>query len=210
MTLPRLYAILDVDICAASGQRALDVVHAWLAAGVRLMQLRAKSMPTGKFLDLAEALSAAVSPAGAMLIVNDRADVARLAGASGVHVGQGDLSPADARGVVGPSAVVGLSTHTPEQARQALAEPVDYVAIGPVFSTSSKERPDSVVGLDGVRETRAIMPLSGRPIVAIGGITLEHAPSVVEAGADSVAVISDLLAAGDPGARARAFLKALA
>jgi thiamine-phosphate pyrophosphorylase len=159
---------------------------------------------------LAEALAAAASSAGATFIVNDRADIARLAGASGVHLGQTDLSPADARLVLDESAVVGLSTHNAGQTRLALTEPVDYVAIGPVFLTSSKERPDPVVGLDGVREARAMVAPSGRPLVAIGGITRERAPSVVEAGADSVAVISDLVAGGDPGARARAFLAALA
>lgn len=209
MTLPRLYAILDVDLSVALGLIPKEIVKAWLDAGVRLIQLRAKSMASGELLALAEALADAVSPAGAMFIVNDRADIARISGASGVHVGQGDLAPADARAVVGPSAVVGLSTHDAEQARLGVAEPVDYLAIGPVFRTSSKNQPDSVVGFEGIRAAREIVAASGRPLVAIGGITLERAPSVIEAGADSVAVISDLLTGRDAGARARAFLKAL-
>ena len=207
--MTRLYAILDVDVCAARGLKAPDVFQAWLGAGVRLIQLRAKQLPSGSFLDLAEAFARDAGSAGATFIVNDRADIARLAGASGVHVGQTDLTPADARLVVGQSATVGISTHNDEQIRLTMAEPVDYVAIGPVFSTSSKDQPDPVVGLDGVRRAREIVASSGRPLVAIGGITLERARSVIDAGADSVAVISDLLTR-DPGARAREFLSLLA
>jgi thiamine-phosphate pyrophosphorylase len=158
---------------------------------------------------VAEELARAARGAGATFIVNDRADVARLSGAAGVHLGQLDLVPRDARLVVGDAAVVGLSTHDDDQARRAADEPVDYVAIGPVFATSSKARPDPVVGLEGVMTARAIVARSRRPLVAIGGITLATAPGVIAAGADSVAVISDLLA-GDPGARARQFLRALA
>jgi thiamine-phosphate pyrophosphorylase len=210
VTLPRLYAILDADVCAVQGLNPPDIVRVWLDAGVRLIQLRAKSMPSGRFLALAEALAADASSAEATFIINDRADIARLARASGVHVGQADLPPADARRIVGEPAVVGFSTHNSGQARLALAEPVDYVAIGPIFLTTSKDRPDPVVGLDGVREARAIVTPSGRPLVAIGGITLERAPSVIEAGADAVAVISGLLGGGDPRARAREFLRVLA
>ena len=165
-------------------------------------------MPSGRLLDFAEALAGEARSAGAAFIVNDRADIARLAGADGVHVGQTDLRPADARLVVGESAMVGVSTHNDEQARLTLAEPVDYVAIGPVFSTSSKDRPDPVVGLDGVRSAREIVAASGRPLVAIGGITLERAKSVIDAGANSIAVISDLLM-GEPRSRARALLRAV-
>jgi thiamine-phosphate pyrophosphorylase len=210
LTVPRLYAILDADACSAQGLDPREIVDGWLEAGVRLIQLRAKSTPSGQFLTLAETLAASASAAGATFIVNDRADIASLAGASGVHVGQTDLSPTDARVVLGNAAVVGVSTHNAGQTRLALAEPVDYVAIGPVFRTASKDRPDPVVGLEGVREALAILTSSGRPLVAIGGITLERAPAVIEAGADSVAVISDLLSGGDPATRARVFLAALA
>jgi thiamine-phosphate pyrophosphorylase len=206
--LTRLYAILDVDVCVSRGLDSREVFHAWLDAGVRLIQLRAKQVASGPLLVLAEEFARDAGSVGATFIVNDRADIARLAGAAGVHVGQTDLAPADARLVVGETAIVGVSTHNDEQARLTMAQPVDYVAIGPLFSTSSKERPDPIVGLDGLRRARAIVAASGRPLVAIGGITLERAKSVIDAGADSIAVISDLLV-GDPRARAREFLRLL-
>lgn len=182
---------------------------AWLSAGIRLIQLRAKTLQSGAMLELAIRLAGLCREAGAIFIVNDRADIARLSSSAGVHVGQDDLSPADARLVVGADAVVGMSTHGTEQLARALDQSVDYVAIGPVFATASKERPDPVVGLDMVRAARAIAEPSERMVVAIGGITIERAPLVIEAGASSVAVISDLMA-DDPEARARAFLRALA
>ncbi len=160
-------------------------------------------------LELADRLVELCREADAIFIVNDRADIARLSSATGLHVGQDDLSPADARLVVGVDAVVGISTHNTEQVVRAIDEPVDYVAVGPVFATSSKERPDPVVGLDGVRAAHAIVAPRALPVVAIGGITIERARLVIDAGASSVAVISDLIA-GDPEARARAFLDALA
>jgi thiamine-phosphate pyrophosphorylase len=206
--LPPLYPILDVDIARSRGLGARELLEAWIGAGVRLVQLRAKQLSSGQFHDLAEALADVARSAGTTFIVNDRADVAKLTGAAGVHVGQNDLSPADARLVVGASAIVGVSTHNDDQVARTLAEPVDYVAIGPVFSTSSKDRPDRVVGLEGVRRARVIVEPAGRPLVAIGGITLERARSVIDAGAESVAVISDLLV-GDSRARAREFLRVL-
>lgn len=206
--LPRLYAILDVDLARARGHDPLTLVNTWLDAGVRLVQLRAKREATGPLLELADAMNAATREAGATFIVNDRADIARLSGAHGVHVGQSDLSPADVRVVVGPAAIVGLSTHNDEQVRAGLGEPVTYLAIGPVFPTGSKAQPDPVVGLDGVRRTVALARSPVRPVVAIGGITLERARGVIEAGADAVAVLSDLLE-GDPGARCREYLKVL-
>jgi len=206
--LPPLYAILDVDALAARGLEPLDVAAAWLAAGVRLIQLRAKSMSLGPMLALADELVALARRSGAQLIVNDRADVARMSGADGVHVGQDDLSPAEARRVVGSDAVVGLSTHSAVQAADACGQPISYLAIGPVFPTGSKRRPDPVVGTAGVRAAAEIAAKAGLPVVAIGGISLEQAPAVLEAGAASVAVISDLLA-GEPAARARAWVEAL-
>jgi thiamine-phosphate pyrophosphorylase len=204
----RLYAILDFDLIASHGLNPLDVLDAWLAAGVRLIQLRAKNLASGPMLDLADAIQERASGAGAVFLVNDRADIARMSGAAGVHVGQEDFTPADARLVVGDRAIVGLSTHNREQLRAAASEPVDYLAIGPVFDTSSKEHPDPVVGLDGLRSLKATVDLRGRPLVGIGGITLDRAPSVIEAGADVVAVISDLLG-DDPEKRARKFIAAL-
>ncbi len=207
--LPRLYAILDIDLLAQRRLEPLHVLDAWLDAGVRLIQLRAKRMASGAMLALAETSVERTRAAGATFIVNDRADIATLASADGVHLGQDDLRPADVRRVLlPPPAIVGLSTHNQEQAREACAQPISYLAIGPVFATTSKARPDPVVGLDGVRMAAACAAPHALSIVAIGGITLERAPSVIAAGASSVAVISDLLT-DDLSARARAFLDAL-
>jgi thiamine-phosphate pyrophosphorylase len=140
------------------------------------------------------------------LIVNDRPDVAALAGAAGVHVGQEDLDPEQARVVVGEQMWVGVSTHNLKQFRRAAATSADYIAVGPIFATTSKVDPDPVVGLEMVRQVR---PLTDKPIVAIGGITLERAASVIAAGADSVTVIRDVLCAPKPAERARRFLETL-
>jgi thiamine-phosphate pyrophosphorylase len=147
--------------------------------------------------------------ASATVIVNDRADVARLSGASGLHVGQEDLSPRDARAVIGNDAVLGLSTHTPAQWQAAVGEPISYLAIGPAFGTGTKDTGYQAVGRGVVTQAAAAAREAGLPAVAIGGITLDNAASVIEAGAASVAVISDLLN-GDPEARCRAFVRILA
>lgn len=204
--LPRLYAVLDVDLITARGGSPERIAREWVDAGVRLLQLRAKSLSGRPFLQLAERLAAVSRDAGATFIVNDRADVAHLSGAAGVHVGQSDLMPADARRVLGDSALVGLSTHSESQLGDALMHPIDYVAIGPVFLTTSKKSPDSVVGLAGVRAAAGAAAPRGLPVVAIGGITLDRVASVLEAGATSVAVISALLD-GEPEERAKAFLR---
>jgi thiamine-phosphate pyrophosphorylase len=207
--LPELYPILDVDALNARGLPPLDVLDVWLTAGVRLVQLRAKSLAGGAVLALADAVVARARPAGALVIVNDRADVARLAGADGVHLGQDDLPVRDARTVVGPEAIVGLSTHSIDQVREALAESATYVAFGPVFATASKGRAaDPVVGLEGVAAAAALCRRAGRPLVAIGGITVATAPDVIAAGAQTVAVISDLLAP-DLADRVLAFQRAV-
>jgi thiamine-phosphate pyrophosphorylase len=207
--LPRLYAILDIDLLTQRGLEPLRVLDVWLDAGVRLIQLRAKTMASGAMLALAETMAARTRAAGATFVVNDRADVAKLAGADGVHLGQDDLRPADVRRVLlPPPAIIGLSTHNEVQARDACTQPISYLAIGPVFATRSKAQPDPIVGLDGVRMAASAAASHALPVVAIGGITLEHAPSVIAAGANSVAVISDLLA-DDLADRARAFLDAL-
>jgi thiamine-phosphate pyrophosphorylase len=207
--LPRLYAIADVDLCAAAGRAPIDVVRAFLTAGVRLIQLRAKSWESGVFLDLAAAAVADAGQAGALLVVNDRADVAAISGAHGLHVGQEDLSPADARIVVGDAFCLGLSTHTERQWTEALDAPVSYVAIGPVFGTDTKATGYQPVGLETVTVVAATAGVRDLPVVAIGGITLDRAAAVIAAGASSVAVISDLMR-GSPEARAREFLRALA
>jgi len=157
---------------------------------------------------LAQRLVGSTTVKGARLIVNDRVDVARLAGAAGVHLGQDDLPASAARGLLPDKAVIGLSTHSAAQVRQARQQPIDYLAIGPVFSTQTKRPPDPEVGLAGVREAAGLAAVYQLPVVAIGGITLETAPAVIEAGATSVAVISDLLV-GDPAARARDYLSTL-
>ena len=149
---------------------------------------------------------ARASASGATVIVNDRADIARLSGAAGVHVGQDDLAPAQVRGLLGPDAIVGLSTHTTEQLDRALREPVDYVAVGPVFGTATKATGYEPIGVELVRTAAARCAARNVPLVAIGGITRDRAQEVLAAGARSVAVISDILANGDPAARVRDFL----
>lgn len=210
--LPRLYPILDVDLCRARGLEPLAVLDGFLAGGASLLQLRDKSPSTGERLALAEAVVARVHAAGARLIVNDRPDIARLSGADGVHVGQEDLTVEEARLVLGAQAIVGISTHDEAQIAAAARTSASYVAVGPVYGTSTKNTGYSARGLALVR--RAAVALQGgggqaaRPVVAIGGITLERAPEVLAAGAASVAVIADLLR-DDPAAMVRAFRRRL-
>jgi thiamine-phosphate pyrophosphorylase len=200
MALPRLYAILDTDESAARGIEPAALLDIWLDAGVRLIQLRGKSLTFGPLLGLAERSVRACERYQATLIINDRADVARLSGAGGVHVGQSDLRPADARAIVGESALVGLSTHSDAQVAAALDEPISYVAIGPVFTTRTKRNPDPTVGLAGVARAASRAHGRGLPLVAIGGLTLVDAPAVIGAGADAIAVIMGLLD-DDPAVR---------
>jgi thiamine-phosphate pyrophosphorylase len=197
---PALYAILDPSLISTP---IVPFAENLAAAGVRLMQLRDKRAPSGKFFAQSRELAAALASAGVRFIVNDRPDVAAIARAGGVHVGQDDLPVEDARQIVGASAWVGVSTHNLEQFREASGTSADYIAVGPIFQTASKENPDPVVGLALLREVRR---LSEKPIVAIGGIRLDNAAEVYRAGADSVAVIRDLLAAHDPAQRARDYL----
>ncbi len=203
LVLPRLYVILDAALLTIP---ETDCAQRLAEAGVRLLQYRHKSAPSRELLDSSRRLSSILVPRGVTFIVNDRADVAFLAGASGVHVGQEDLEAEAARCVIGPGKLVGVSTHTREQFQRATATSVDYIAVGPIFSTPTKANPDPVVGTRFIRQIR---PLTGKPIVAIGGITLERAAEVIQAGADSIAVISDVLRAPDPGARARQYLDLL-
>ena len=177
--------------------------------GARFFQIRAKLESSRWLLDTVLAVMDQARPAGAVVIVNDRADIARLARAGGVHVGQDDLSPGHVRLVVG-AGIVGLSTHTREQIDAALGDPdVSYLAIGPVFTTGTKATGYDAVGLERVREAAARTAPRGVPLVAIGGITLERSAAVIEAGANAVAVISDVMTAGDPAARVAQFLAAL-
>ena len=205
--LPRLYAIVDVDVSGRAGWEPVALARAYLSGGARLLQLRAKSLEGGAFLDLADSIVEAARAVRARVIVNDRADIARLASAAGVHVGQEDLDPVAVRRVAGNDSIVGLSTHTEAQIEAAHAEPIDYLAIGPVYTTGTKATGYDAVGLATVTAARA--RAGTRPVVAIGGITLDTAPRVIEAGAASVAVITDLLTT-DPEARVRQYLVALA
>lgn len=198
-----------MDLVWARGLQPMRVLADWLNAGVTLVQLRAKLLPFGPFLDLAGPMAIACRQAGAHFIVNDRADVARLAGASGVHVGQHDLTPADVRLMLPDSAWIGLSTHTDAQMVAGLDTAATYLATGPVFATGTKAHADPIIGLEGVRRAAGLVKETGRPLVAIGGIGLETAPAVIAAGAHSVAVISDLLEGGDAATRVRAYLRAL-
>lgn len=202
-----LQAVLDVDVARHAGWDVARLADAFLAGGARVMQLRAKRLPSAPFLAHADALVRAAGPHGASIIVNDRADLALLAGAAGVHLGQDDLPPAAARRLLGPDAIIGCSTHTVAQIEAARGEPASYIAVGPVFGTPTKDTGYDAVGLALVEE--AARRSRGRPVVAIGGITLARVPEVIAAGASSVAVITDLLAGGDPAARVAAYLKAL-
>ncbi len=204
LVLPRLYVILDAALITSS---EIDCALSLAEAGVRLLQYRNKSAPARQYLEWSRKLAEVLFPQGVSFFVNDRPDVAFLAGATGVHVGQDDLDVEQARQVMGRDKLVGVSTHNLEQFERAAASSADYIALGPIFSTSSKANPDPVVGLDLLRKVRA---LTNKPVVAIGGITLERAASVIEAGADSVAVISGILGAADPSQRARQYIETLA
>jgi thiamine-phosphate pyrophosphorylase len=202
-------AIVDADVAARAGWTMTHLAAAYLNGGATLLQLRAKQASSGWLVDIATAIVALAHQANAIVIVNDRADIARLSGADGVHVGQDDLAPASVRQIIGAEAIVGLSTHTAEQLEAAAHAPVSYIAIGPVFSTDTKMTGHPSLGLEGVRRAAARTAERGVPLVAIGGVTLETAPEVIRAGAGTVAVISDLVAAGDPAARVRAYLARL-
>jgi thiamine-phosphate pyrophosphorylase len=188
ISIPRLYAILDASQFRDTAAM-LASVDKLKAAGVTLLQYRNKTGDPRQMLEHAREIRHRVRDS-VRLIMNDRADLCLAAGFDGVHVGQEDLSPEGARRVIGPDLWLGVSTHNPEQLAQADHTSADYLAIGPVFATTSKERPDPVVGLEGVRRARE---LTRKPLVAIGGITRANALEVIEAGADTVAVISDLL-----------------
>ncbi|MFZ0542951.1 MAG: thiamine phosphate synthase [Candidatus Sulfotelmatobacter sp.] len=208
IVLPRLYPILDAG-CFPNALGLITAAEELLSAGVTLIQYRNKSSNARVMLEQAHELSRqlrarATAPHLLKLIMNDRADLCLVAEFDGVHVGQDDLSLESVRSIIGPDRWLGVSTHNPEQLLEADRNSADYLAIGPVFSTSSKDRPDPVVGLEGVRRARQ---LTRKPLVAIGGITRSNAASAIEAGADSVAVISDLLR--DPRKSAEEFFRIL-
>ena len=198
--LPRLYAIAD-----ASFSDPVDAARALFDGGVRLLQVRNKTSNAHELLNQVECIIR-LAPAGAAVIVNDRPDVARLAAAAGVHLGQTDMPAAAARLVLEPGQMLGLSTHNLEQALDADKLPVDYIAVGPIFPTSTKLNPDPVLGIKGLA---AICELVHKPVVAIGGIRLENASEIFEAGAQSIAVIRDLLSSPDIKHRALEWIRAV-
>ena len=202
---PFLYPVIDTDVCAARGADPIAVAAACLAGGARILQLRCKRDSSAAFLDLADRLVQLARPRGATVIINDRPDIARLSGAAGVHVGQVDLPVADVLRVTGAGAIVGLSTHDATQVDAALTGPATYIAVGPIFGTTTKDTGFDARGLELVRYAAG----RGKPVVAIGGITLDRAARVIDAGATGIAVISDLLAGGDPEFQTRRFVAAI-
>lgn len=202
-----LYVILDVDALAEAALAPLAFLDACLEAGARLFQVRAKSGGAGACADLARAMMARTGGSGGLVIVNDRVDVAMVTGAAGVHLGQQDLAPGAARTQLGKTAILGLSTHTESQAHAALAEPVSYLAIGPVFRTATKATGYDAVGLAMV-ERVSVLAASRCPVVGIGGITPGNAREVIQAGASAVAVIGGLVGT-DPGSLVKRYLDCL-
>ena len=198
--LPRLYAIAD-----ASFGDPIHLAEALFSGGARLVQVRNKKGSAGELLRQVERILS-FAPHDAQVVVNDRVDVALIAGAAGVHLGQADLPPAAARQIFGVDRIVGFSTHNLQQALEAAKQPVDYIAVGPIFATATKENPDPVAGLERLA---AICKALRKPVVAIGGIKLENAGEVLKAGASSIAVIADLLSAIDVEERVRQWIKAL-
>jgi len=186
IALPKLYPVIDASHFSEIGE-LVSFTEELAAAGCTLLQYRNKNGNGRQMLEQARALRQAV---GVKLIMNDRADLCLAAEFDGVHVGQDDLSPEGVRRIIGDELWLGVSTHNPKQVSEATKKPANYLAVGPVFATSSKADPDPVIGLEGVRQAKL---LTDKPLVAIGGITRENCRSVFEAGADSIAVISDLL-----------------
>lgn len=206
MILPRFYPILDTEVAIRRGVDPVRAAQQILDGGAKILQFRHKGFLSREGFAWLEQIAELARAAGASLVVNDRADLAQLFGA-GLHLGQDDLLPSIARRVVGPGAMVGYSTHNEAQLRTARGEPADYLALGPIFGTVTKENPDPMVGLD---ELRRLRPLSNRPLVAIGGITRANAQRVIDAGADSVAVIGDLFPEdGNIAARIKEWLRSL-
>jgi thiamine-phosphate pyrophosphorylase len=204
LVLPRLYVILDAALLTIPETQFAQIMS---DVGVRLLQYRNKTASSRELLEKSSELASLLVGKGVTFLVNDSPDVARSSKADGVHVGQNDMSVSEARALLGRRKLVGVSTHSLEQFEAAARSSADYIAVGPIFPTRSKLNPDPVVGIDFISRVR---PLIDRPIVAIGGITLENAARVKEAGADCVAVMSDILSAQDPGRRARRYLNLLA
>ena len=201
---PFLYPILDLEMLGTRPPAA--VASTMLDGGVTLLQLRGKTASDARLAEAAREILAVTRPRGALLVINDRPDVALVVGADGVHVGQDDLPPRDTRTLVGPRLILGLSTHDLAQVEAAQDEPIDYIAFGPVFVTHTKAQPDPVVGLELLSRARRA---TRRPLVAIGGISIANARAVVHAGADGLAVVGALLAAPDLREALRELARAL-
>jgi len=198
--LPRLYTFAD-----ASFGDPVRLAEALLNAGARIIQVRNKRGSVRELLEQVERILS-FAPRGVEIIVNDRVDVALISGAGGVHLGQNDVPPVEARRILGVDRMIGFSTHNLQQAMRAEKLPVDYVAVGPIFLTATKEKPAPVVGL---KSLTAICQATRKPVVAIGGIKLENAEDVLKAGATSVAVISDVLSAPDVASRVQSWIERL-
>lgn len=188
LDLPRIYSITDVLL---SGLSHPEQVKRLIDGGASLIQLREKHSSPCEFFDAAVEVMRVARPLGTRIIINDRVDIALAVGADGVHLGQNDLPPAKARELLGPRAIIGYSTHSIEQAIDAARLPIDYIAIGPIFETTTKDVPDAIVGLDGIRSAREA--IGKVPLVAIGGIASDNLSGIFEAGADSAAMIGSIL-----------------
>jgi len=211
-TIPQRTRAVDWRLCfvadseAAADKDVLALIERAAAGGATLVQLRGKAWTDRRFLDLARQTRELLRPAGIPLIINDRADIARAAGAAGVHLGQADLTVAAAREILDRRSIIGLSAGSPAEAREGEAAGADYLGVGPVFLTRSKEDAGAPLGLAGIRKIRSVTSL---PILAIGGIGAENAPAAIRAGADGVAVILAVTAAADPEREAAKILKAI-
>ena len=191
LVLPKIYPITDVSLAGISHG---EQVGRLIAGGATFIQLREKHASPRDFFEAAKPAIEIARKNNVMIIINDRVDIARALGADGVHLGQDDLPPNAAREVLGPDAIIGFSTHSVEQAIDAAGLPIDYIAIGPIFETRTKENPDPIVGLDGLAEVKK--NIGNIPLVAIGGIDLDNVLDVLAAGADSIALVSAII--GDP------------
>jgi thiamine-phosphate diphosphorylase len=201
LELPSIYPITDIRL---SGRTHTEQVRALVAGGATLIQLREKELSAREFFSDAREAVAFARSAGARIVINDRVDLAIALGADGVHLGQTDLSPYEARKLLGEAALIGFSTHNIEQVREAMPMPIDYFAVGPIFATATKAGPDPAVGLEGIREAHAAA--EGIPLVAIGGINETNLSEVLSAGASSAAMIADIVSHANIAERMRRLL----
>lgn len=190
--IPTIYPITDTRL---SGLAHAEQARRLIAGGARLLQIREKNLSSIEFFNAAADVMDVARSSGAKILINDRVDIALAVRADGVHLGQNDLPPEKAREILGEDVIIGYSTHSIEHAKRALVLPIDYIAIGPIFETTTKDDPDAIVGLEGLRRVREAV--GGKPIVAIGGINENNVAAVLAAGADSAALISSIVSDGD-------------